>query len=48
MLAKYKDPMTRIVRLELFSTGPGTVGNIFRREIGDRIRVFRTPRSAAG
>lgn len=43
MLAKYKDPMTRITSLTLQSAHVATLDNIFRRDIGDRIRVFRTP-----
>jgi hypothetical protein len=43
MLAKYKDPLTRITRLEITSADGTVIENVFDREIGDRIRVFRTP-----
>lgn len=43
MLAKYKDPMTRITSLELTTHNPDVTEAIFRRDLGDRIRVFRTP-----
>lgn len=43
MLAKYKDPMTRITSLTLQTTTVAVLDNIFRRDIGDCIRVLRTP-----
>jgi hypothetical protein len=43
MLAKYKDPMTRITRLEIMSGNKDIIDNVMQREIGDRIRVLRTP-----
>jgi hypothetical protein len=43
MLAKYKDPLTRIPPLELTTTIPDVAEAILARDIGDRIRVLRTP-----
>lgn len=43
MLAKYKDPMTRITEITLMTDDPAVTEAVFRRDIGDRIRVFRTP-----
>jgi Concanavalin A-like lectin/glucanases superfamily len=43
LLAKYKDPMTRVTSITLTSDTPAVAEAIFRRDIGDRIRVFRTP-----
>jgi len=43
MLAKYREPMTRITSLTLTTQVPDVAEAIFRRDIGDRIRVFRTP-----
>ena len=43
MLAKYKDPMTRVTSITMTTDTPAVTENIFRREVGDRIRVFRTP-----
>ena len=43
MLAKYKDPITRITSITLLTNDPDVTEAVFRRDIGDRIRVFRTP-----
>lgn len=43
MLAKYKEPLTRITSLTLTTADPAVAEAAFRRDIGDRIRVFRTP-----
>jgi Concanavalin A-like lectin/glucanases superfamily len=43
MLAKYKDPMTRVTSITLTTDVPDVAEAIFRRDLGDRIRVFRTP-----
>lgn len=43
MLAKYKEPLTRITSLTLTTQVPDVAEAIFRRDIGDRIRVLRTP-----
>lgn len=43
MLAKYKDPMRRVTRLEVLAHDADVIDNLLAREIGDRIRVFRTP-----
>lgn len=42
MLAKYKDPMTRITALELDTSLPAVTAAALGLEIGDRIRVIRT------
>ena len=42
MLAKYKEPMTRITSITLTTADPNVTEAVFRRDIGDRIRVFRT------
>jgi hypothetical protein len=43
MLAKYKDPMVRITSISFNTLDSGTALEVFRREIGDKIRVLRTP-----
>jgi hypothetical protein len=43
LLAKHKDPMQRITRLTLTTDEPAVTEAVFRRDIGDKIRVFRTP-----
>jgi Concanavalin A-like lectin/glucanases superfamily len=43
MLAKYKQPIQRIVSLALSTADPAVAEAIFRRELGDKIRVIRTP-----
>lgn len=43
LLAKYKDPMTRIQSLALTTDVAAVTEAVFRLDIGDRIRVFRTP-----
>jgi hypothetical protein len=43
MLAKYKEPFTRIQAITLMTADPDVAEAVFRRDIGDRIRVFRTP-----
>jgi hypothetical protein len=43
MLAKYKDPMIRITSLTVTTQLPDLAEAIFRRDIGDRIRILRTP-----
>jgi hypothetical protein len=43
LLTKYKDPLTRIPPLELTTTIPDVAEAILARDIGDRIRVLRTP-----
>lgn len=44
MLAKYKDPMTRVTELTLLCVDDDLIDQVFRLiDIGSRIRVFRTP-----
>jgi hypothetical protein len=43
VLAKYKEPMFRVLSLVLTTADPAVAEAIFQRDIGDRIRVFRTP-----
>lgn len=43
LLAKYKDPHFRIVRLVLSANRPEIAAAVFAREIGDMIQVYRTP-----
>lgn len=43
LLAKYKDPFTRVTSITLTTATPAVSEAIFRRDIGDRIRVLRTP-----
>jgi hypothetical protein len=43
MLAKYKDPMTRITSITLNTLDANAAQAIFRRDLGDKIRVLRTP-----
>lgn len=43
MLAKYKNPFQRIKSLTLRTNNAALAENVFRRDLGDRIRVFRTP-----
>lgn len=43
LLAKYKDPMPRITGLTLSTAHVGVAEAAFALEIGDRIRVFRSP-----
>jgi hypothetical protein len=44
LLAKYKDPLTRITNLDLLCVDDDLIDQVFRLlEIGSRIRVFRTP-----
>jgi hypothetical protein len=43
LLAKYKDPMTRVTGLSLTTGHAGIAAAVFPLEIGDRIRVQRTP-----
>jgi hypothetical protein len=42
-LAKYKDPLTRILSIQLDSLDPNLADEMFRRELGDKIRILRTP-----
>ncbi len=42
LLAKYKDPMTRVQQITLLTVDPDVAEAVFRRDIGDRIRVLRT------
>lgn len=42
LLAKYKDPFQRILAITLTTAEPAVAEAVFRRDIGDRIRVFRT------
>jgi hypothetical protein len=42
MLAKYKDPMQRVTSISLNTLDLEVVNNVFRRELGDRVRVIRT------
>lgn len=42
-LAKYKDPQYRITSLSFSTLDPSVAEAIFRREIGDKITVLRTP-----
>jgi hypothetical protein len=43
MKNKYREPMTRITTLVPKMSDPDTAEAVFRLDIGDRIRVFRTP-----
>jgi hypothetical protein len=43
MLAKYKEPMTRITSITLNTLNADVALAVFRRELGDKIRVLRTP-----
>jgi hypothetical protein len=43
LLAKYKDPFQRILNLDIDTSDPAVAEAAFRLDIGDRIRVFRTP-----
>jgi hypothetical protein len=43
LLAKHKDPMTRITSLTLTTAVPDVTAAALRLELGDRLRVFRTP-----
>ena len=42
MLAKYKDPMTRITSITLNTQIPDVAEAALERDLGDRIRVLRT------
>lgn len=46
LVAKYKDPMIRITGLSLTTGHDGIAAAVFPLEIGDRIRVQRTPPNA--
>lgn len=43
MKNKYKDPMRRVTKLTVVPHTLEVLDNIFRRELGDKIRVLRTP-----
>ena len=43
LLAKYKDPLTRVQQISLSTADPAVTETVFKRDIGDRIRVLRTP-----
>jgi hypothetical protein len=43
MLAKYKDPMVRVTQITLMTNTPAVSEAIFRRDIGDRVEILRTP-----
>jgi hypothetical protein len=43
MLAKYKEPAPRITSITLNTLDANTAQEVFRRELGDKIRVLRTP-----
>lgn len=43
LLAKYKDPLQRIQLIGFKTATPDVTEAIFKRDIGDRIRVFRRP-----
>jgi hypothetical protein len=43
LLAKYKDPMFRITSIAPKIATPDVAANAFARDLGDCIRVFRTP-----
>lgn len=43
LLAKYKDPTQRIQRIGFITATPDVTEAIMRRDIGDKIRVFRRP-----
>lgn len=43
MLAKYKQPLQRITSITFSPLDPDVALAVFRREIGDKIRVLRTP-----
>lgn len=40
---KYKDPLTRILSITLTTADVNVADAIFRRDLGDKIRVLRTP-----
>ena len=43
LLAKYKDPFQRILSLQLTTDVAAVTEALFRLDLGDRIRIFRTP-----
>ncbi len=43
MLVKYKDPQLRCTRVVLSTLDTSVAVNAFKRELGDKIRVLRTP-----
>jgi hypothetical protein len=43
LLAKYKTPLTRITSISFTTALPDVTEALFRRELGDKIRVLRTP-----
>lgn len=43
LLAKYKNPMLRVTSIELSTVDPLVAWSAFQREIGDKIRILRTP-----
>lgn len=43
LITKYSEPFRRVTRLELFTADPDVIDNLLQRDLGDRIRVFRTP-----
>jgi hypothetical protein len=47
MLAKYKDPMQRVVGLALDTSVPNVTEAVLALEVGDRIRVSQTPRAGS-
>jgi Concanavalin A-like lectin/glucanases superfamily len=48
LLAKYKDPMLRAMSLTVTTDDVNVTDEIFKREIGDRVRVIRTIPKALG
>jgi hypothetical protein len=42
LLAKYKDPMTRITSIGVFLYDTGTISEVLTLELADRIRILRT------
>jgi hypothetical protein len=43
LLAKYKEPLVRITSITFSTANPDLAETLLPRELGDRIRVFRTP-----
>lgn len=43
MLAKYKDPLTRVTSLDLVAYDTTLINTVFTLDLADRIRVLRTP-----
>jgi hypothetical protein len=42
LLAKYKDPMTRITSIAMFLTSTAMIAAVLDLELADRVRIYRT------